>query len=323
MIPALVLWLVLALPALGQDGALAYAAGRGLTPHLGDLRGPELRAGRLTCAGCHGADGGGGSEGRANAAPPIRWPILTQPTDQRPAYDEAAFARLLAEGITPSGRRISAAMPRFRASDETVALLIAHLRQLDRDETRGVLPDRIALRLPRDPEARAGALAAIAVFNAGGGAYGRQLVEAEPAFLDLDAALARLSPRLTQAEDERLRRFLQEQPEFRTPPARAARPGRYAERLDRIAPLLPALLARPGTEVAVIGPAPAAMKWALGAGASGTAAHAYAATTLVLEVLWTQGRQPLRSRLEKDVATIDPAIAVEIYRQTAPDQSGR
>src|SRR3954469_19846202 len=76
---------------------------------------PSLRR----CAGCHGADGAGTREGGV-AIPPIAWRALTAPRGPsparpgRPAYDEAALARALADGIDPAGRALASNMPRFQ-----------------------------------------------------------------------------------------------------------------------------------------------------------------------------------------------------------------
>ncbi|TGN36889.1 hypothetical protein E4L95_23065, partial [Paracoccus liaowanqingii] len=53
-----------------QDGAAVFHRAEGLTAHLGRPDGPVLPQGTLTCAGCHGADGAGGTEGGSAAAPP-------------------------------------------------------------------------------------------------------------------------------------------------------------------------------------------------------------------------------------------------------------
>lgn len=308
-------------PGRAQDaGADAYLRGAGLTAHLGRADGPALPIGRLTCAGCHGADGGGGTEGGPAAAPPIRWPVLAQPADDRPAYDAAALGRLLAQGVTPSGRQISGAMPRYQLSDDRLAALVAHLQALGRAETLGLAPDTIAVALPEAPADRAAALAAIAAFNAGGGAYGRQVVPAKPAFLDLGAASRALLPRLERAERDRLALLLRDDATLRPlPDALPAEPGplRLAATLDAAGPRLADILARPGTRITLVGPPAASLDWALAAGQDARAAHVHAAVLLALGFLRDEGRQPLRSRLARRIAGADTAPMAEVYPEAA------
>ncbi len=188
---ALAALLALALPptplAAEPLGQAVYDRGEGTMPIVGDRPRPA-RAGRMTCAGCHAKDASGGREGGADRAPPITWAALTEATPSRPAYDEAALAMALTEGRDPAGRMLR--MPRFAFAPQALPALIAHLRALDATERIGLTPRSIALRLPKDPALRQDAEAAIAAFNAEGGSYGRRIILAEPAFLDLGAELA-------------------------------------------------------------------------------------------------------------------------------------
>lgn len=313
----LLLLLALPLPAAAQapDGAVVYGRGAGLQARLGRADGPLLPPGRVTCAGCHGADGLGGAEGGAQPAPPIGWATLAQGTDERPAYDAAGLARLLGAGVTPSGRQISARMPRFEAAPATVAALVAHLQALDAAQRQGLGPDSVALALPRDPGLRAAALAAIAAFNAEGGAWGRRAIVAEPAFLDLDAAAATLLPRLAAAEHARLAQLLRDEPDLRPLPAAAPEPLRVAGTLDQLGPRLPDLLARPGAQAVVVGPASEPMLWALARHGGGAGAHGYAAIRAALDALRDAGRMPTRAGLARRIATADLSALVEVYRQ--------
>ncbi|GGM09755.1 c-type cytochrome [Deinococcus aerophilus] len=74
------------------------------------------------CAGCHGAQGGGGIG-----------PSLV--TDEGPkAWTLAQFTTVLREGVLPGGRELSAVMPRFsdaQLSDTQVADLLAHIQTLN------------------------------------------------------------------------------------------------------------------------------------------------------------------------------------------------
>lgn len=313
----LLLIAMLAGPAMAQDGAAVYGQGAGLQARLGRADGPLLPPGRLTCAGCHGADGMGGAEGGAQPAPPISWATLSQPNPARPAYDAESFARLLADGVTPSGQNISARMPRFSGPPDTMAALVAHLRALDTAQRQGLGADTVAVALPSDPGLRAAALAAIAAFNAEGGAWGRRVVVAEPAFLDLGAATAALLPRLAAAEQARLAQLLRDEPDLQPLPqvAGAPVPVQVAGTLDQLGPRLPALLTRPQARAVVVGPTAEPMLWALGQHQNGASAHGYAATRATLDLLRDAGRTPTRTGLARRIADADLAALVEVYRQ--------
>ncbi len=107
---------------------------------------PRLRR----CAGCHAADGHGGREGSVTV-PPINWRALTAPRDaspaqpRRPAYDEAAFANALRDGIDPTGRTLGQSMPRYRVTPAQAAALIDYLRIVgtEADLDPGVTADEI------------------------------------------------------------------------------------------------------------------------------------------------------------------------------------
>lgn len=297
-------------------GAETYRNGAGLVAHLGSLEGPALPPGRLTCAGCHGVDGGGGTEGRA---PAVRWPVLAAPTDDRPAYDAQALARLLAQGVTPSGRQIGAVMPRYDVPPDRLAALVAHLQALGQAETQGIGPTTIAVTLPDAPAERAAALASIAAFNAEGGAYGRNVMPGAPAFLDLGMVARDLAPRLRQAEQDRLAMLLREDDALHPLPDALPAPSetlRLAATLDAAGPRLPAILARPGTRITLVGPAAASLDWALAAGQDASAAHVHAAVALALTLLRDEGRQPQRSRLLDRIKDADLSGAVEVYPET-------
>lgn len=321
MRPAAIALAVLALgsPAPAQEGAAVYDSGAGVQAHLGRPDGPVLPPARVTCAGCHGPDGQGGVEGGALSAPPVTWAHLAEPTPDRPAYDEAALTRLLQRGITPSGREISARMPRFSGSAPAFAALSRHLRDLDAIERRGLSPDSVAVALPRDAPARAAALAAIQSFNDEGGAFGRRVVEAEPAFLDLDRAVPELIARLGAAEQARLEQLLQTEPELHRIDAADPQSAQMAVAgtLDQIGPQLPALLARPGVQAVAVGPASGALLWALQHDQDAGAARAYAATRIALELLRDEGRMPTRSGLARRLQAADLSARVEVYRPAA------
>lgn len=156
-----------------------------------------LPASVVPCANCHGADGRGRPEGGVRP-PEITWRRLTAPYGQRlesgrrhPAYDAAAFARAVSEGIDPAGNRLSPAMPRFTMSARDVADLVAYLQRIEDDHDPGLLADvlRLGTLQPAEgPLAELGAVvggllrAAVDAVNAQGGIHGRrlELVAADP-----------------------------------------------------------------------------------------------------------------------------------------------
>ncbi len=114
--------------------------------YSGGLRfGMGMMGGQLSCASCHGADGRGGLHWmhmQAMDAPDIRWSILASEAhgdhdgeddhdEPETAYDEALFAQAIAEGIGPSGNRLSREMPRWMISDSDLQDLIEFLKSLE------------------------------------------------------------------------------------------------------------------------------------------------------------------------------------------------
>lgn len=103
-----------------------------------------MMMGRQTCASCHGSDGQGGAHlmhMQAMDAPDIRWDTLSstehgghdeeshEDVEELP-YDAESFRRVLREGITPGGERLSSNMPRWKISDGDINDLIAFLKTL-------------------------------------------------------------------------------------------------------------------------------------------------------------------------------------------------
>lgn len=95
---------------------------------------------QFSCESCHGRSGMGASEG-AYVVPPIGAQFLfnESPQPKRPAYDRASLARVLREGITPSGRALSPElMPRYEIDDADVDVLISFLATLSAGNSPGV-----------------------------------------------------------------------------------------------------------------------------------------------------------------------------------------
>mgnify|MGYP001823472660 CR=1 FL=1 len=95
---------------------------------------------QFSCESCHGRSGMGAAEG-AYVVPPVAAPFLftESPQPQRPAYDAKSLARLLRDGVTPSGRELAQElMPRYELADDSVAVLTAYLLQLSEGNSPGV-----------------------------------------------------------------------------------------------------------------------------------------------------------------------------------------
>ncbi len=122
--------------------------------------GTALPASALPCAGCHGADGAGGRAEAGVRPPPIAWSALSRPAPERPAYDEAALLRTVAQGVAAGGRALDPAMPRYALTLEDGQALVAWLRALDTRGTPGVTDDRVSLGLLTPPGPRGEAFAA-------------------------------------------------------------------------------------------------------------------------------------------------------------------
>lgn len=287
--------------ALAKDasGQAIYEQGEGVMPIVAGRPRPAL-AGRMTCAGCHGVDGRGGTEGGAARAPAITWQVLMQPTDARPAYDAGTLAAAIRTGISANGQALQ--MPQFDITDPQLAALLAHLQWLDLSEVQGLGPDRITLRLPDDPAQARAARAAMAAFNAQGGSYGRNAVPGEDAFADLGPLLQRLRPALTAAEQQLAQSRLSAAPGWRIVP-----------RADSRA----ALVLRKGAARAMILPAPASLSWARASGADLEAARIHAITALILEEFRHAGRALTRTDFQNRATRIDLRPALFILDEPA------
>lgn len=289
-------------PAPPEEGRAIFEGSAGLVPIIAGRARPAL-AGRMTCAGCHGSDGRGGTEGGAARAPAIHFAALARKTGARPAYDNAALGRAIRQGKAADGRPLQ--MPQFEMSEAQLSTLIAYLQWLDHSETRGLSATSITLRLPVAPEAAKAARAAIDSFNAEGGSFGRHVVAGEAAFADLGSLLDRLRPRLAKAEQQIAESRLLAEPGWRIIP--------------RDDPAASLSLSRDGA-LAVVGPAPASLIWARETGAGLEAARIHALTLLVLEQLRLAGRMLTRSAFEETVSAIvlSPALAIYDDRPTPP-----
>jgi hypothetical protein len=95
---------------------------------------------QFSCESCHGRSGMGASEG-AYVVPAIGAQFLFSPSPQpaRPAYDKDSLARVLREGVTPSGRELMVElMPRYELSDNDVDAMVSYLQTLSASDSPGV-----------------------------------------------------------------------------------------------------------------------------------------------------------------------------------------
>lgn len=95
---------------------------------------------QFSCESCHGRSGMGAAEG-AYIVPPVaaQFLFVESPQPKRPAYDTDSLARVLRDGVTPSGRALSPElMPRYRLAEDDVEALTAYLATLSGGNSPGV-----------------------------------------------------------------------------------------------------------------------------------------------------------------------------------------
>ncbi|HEY0080708.1 MAG TPA: ABC transporter substrate-binding protein [Pyrinomonadaceae bacterium] len=193
----------------------ASASGREMTALMGEI---DVPASTLTCAGCHGVEGQGKTEGGVTAGN-LTWQHLVKPYGhthpsgrKHGAFDEASFIRALTTGIDPSGNTLLVAMPRYRMSAEDLADLVAYLKRIETDRDPGLAETtiRVGTQLPSTgalaDTGRAMREVLTAYFddvNSRGGIYNRKI---ELRFSDAGAEPA--------ASAAALKRFLQDEQIF-------------------------------------------------------------------------------------------------------------
>jgi ABC-type branched-subunit amino acid transport system substrate-binding protein len=150
----------------------------------------EVPGSTMPCAGCHGLDGRGKSEGGINPSN-VTWELLTKPyglkhADGRhhPPYTERALELAITRGVDPGGNKLLNVMPRYAMSPEDLADLVSYLQLLGKERDPGVSENKIAvatLAPVTGPLAEMGK-AVVGVTNAvfeelnrQGGIYGRRL----------------------------------------------------------------------------------------------------------------------------------------------------
>lgn len=176
----------------------------------------EVPAATLPCAGCHGTDGRGRSEGGVIPSD-ITWKQLTKLNGithasgrKHQAYTDRSMERAITDGLDPAGSPLAVAMPRYSISRKDLDDLIAYLKRVGEDRDPGLTESSIRLGtiLPaKGPLAEIGqAMKAVMTayfdeINAQGGIYHRkiELRVAEPA--DTAAATRENARRLIEEEE--------------------------------------------------------------------------------------------------------------------------
>ena len=180
-----------ALTPLEIQGKELYfgATGRPLKAYLAGSSEP-VDAAAVPCAGCHGEDGRGRSEGGIVPGD-ITWSSLTKPYGhshgayrKHPAFHERSLAAALARGIDPAGNALDPVMPRYVLGRNDLAALTAYLKRIEADPPAGVAAGRLRLGVvlplagPQEPAGR-DLLALLSTYveelNGRGGIYNRRL----------------------------------------------------------------------------------------------------------------------------------------------------
>jgi len=131
--------------------------------------GNSVSSDQLACANCHGRSGLGAREGEQQV-PAVVADVLFAPREgatPRPAYTDASLARAIGQGVDPTGRELSAVMPRYTLAPDEFASLAEYLHLLQPVPSPGVADGVLHLATvvsdAADPVQRA---AMLAVMNA-------------------------------------------------------------------------------------------------------------------------------------------------------------
>jgi mono/diheme cytochrome c family protein len=93
----------------------------------------------MTCAGCHGRDGRGGTVQvmmGSFQAPDIRYKTLAaeeheEEHQEHPAYDDDLVKRAITQGLDPAGASLDLPMPRWRMAESDLQDLLDFLKSLE------------------------------------------------------------------------------------------------------------------------------------------------------------------------------------------------
>lgn len=183
-----------ALTALETQGKTLYFGGVGTSgrPIQAYLAGGSepVDADAVPCAGCHGEDGRGRSEGGIVPGD-ITWSNLTKPYGhnhgagrKHPAFSERSLAAAVTQGVDPAGNPLDPVMPRYLLKRADLAALTAYLKRIEADPPPGVETDRLRLGIIaplRGPQETAGRdlmallTAYVDELNGRGGIYNRRI----------------------------------------------------------------------------------------------------------------------------------------------------
>ncbi len=139
----LALLTVFAAPAAADSLALWTGADLPGTAELAP--GVETAASSFPCANCHGWDGAGSGEGD------VRAPDLGRSALTAKSYDSMRFAATLASGITPDGRKLARAMPRYTLPSNVAERIWDFTKPLETRRRLGISDTEIRLLLVYDP----------------------------------------------------------------------------------------------------------------------------------------------------------------------------
>jgi ABC-type branched-subunit amino acid transport system substrate-binding protein len=115
-------------------------------------KGVVLSGAEAACVNCHRRSGLGGSEGQNPIRPIVgrllftasqtefvrRRAVAGGAAEARPAYTRASLARVLREGVDPTGRILDALMPRYALDDDEIDQLKSYLDGLSATTAPGV-----------------------------------------------------------------------------------------------------------------------------------------------------------------------------------------
>lgn len=124
------------------NGERIYFTGTSRTgsPITAEMPGMHRMApGRLSCAGCHGQDGRGGTVPMMMAsyeAPDIRYHTLSEGDHDdahadHPPYTDEDIKRAITQGVDPSGEPLAWVMPRWDMSEAQLEDLLDYLKTLE------------------------------------------------------------------------------------------------------------------------------------------------------------------------------------------------
>lgn len=106
------------------------SSGKPIIASIGTM---TMHGGMMSCAGCHGATGKGGS-GRMMMwvfeAPDIRYSTLTAGHEGERPYTDELIKQAITEGIDSEGKRLEPPMPVWQMSEEDMNDLLGYLKTL-------------------------------------------------------------------------------------------------------------------------------------------------------------------------------------------------